>query len=43
MHQGRLPPVRDRKCPANLTWIVNAHLAGLCSPPVKHAQVVDQG
>ena len=32
LHQGRLPPVRDRKCPANLTWIVNAHFAGLCSP-----------
>ena len=28
-HQGRLPPVRDRKCPANLTWIVNAHFAAL--------------
>ena len=43
MHQGRLPPVRDRKCPENLTWIVNAHFAGFCSPPVKRAQVVDQG
>ena len=42
-HQCRLPPMRDRKCPANLTWIVNAHLARLCSPQVKRAQVVDQG
>ena len=28
-HQGRLPPVHDRKCPANLTWIVNARFVVL--------------
>ena len=33
MHQGRLPAVRDRKCPANLTLIVKAHVAALPRTP----------